>query len=281
MSAGFTEVTDRWGNRTYHLDDENLDLRSVTTWISKGTPKPALLNWKAKVTAEAAIDDYEIVGHMLAQGDPDNPASMRAARDKAIDHVKGASFRVGKQATDLGSKVHDIVEAILSDWPIPEHMPEAKPYIDAIRMFIDDWQPVLVRSEFPVFHRLYGYAGRCDAHLRFPLLDDQEAFVDWKTTKPNDRGHGIYPEAAMQLSAYRHGEFLITDNGERIPIPKVDTCYGINFRPGKYFVIPLRTGADTFRAFRAVQEVGIFLDGLRGDAVGDQLAPPLRQGVLA
>lgn len=265
----FSRSEDRWGSRTYHLNAEGVDLRSVTTWLSKGMPKPALYNWFKTITAEAAVDDLDIVAAMVAKG----PEGRKAA----IDHLVGASYRKSDKAKDVGSEVHEIAEAMANGWPIPEveHAEDVAPFVKGLELFFAEWRPEFIATEVTVFNVAQGYAGSFDGIMR---AAGSTWLIDWKTTKPGKEGHGIYPEYGLQLAAYRYAEFMVTRDGTRQPMPPVDGCLGINIRPGQYAVIPVRADERVFAAFTYVQQVAAFVE--QGKAIiGEAMAPPIGASV--
>lgn len=264
--AIYTRTEDRWGKRTYHLVDENLDLTSVTTYLSGGVPKPALNQWFKKVTAECAVENIPVIQAMLDAGD----------KKAAIDYLVGASYRTSNKAADVGSEVHAMAEAMANGWPLPEIEPEKRalvvPFLEGLKLFFEDWDPQFPYTEVTVFNPTRGYAGSFDA-----IMDAGGArwLIDWKTTKPGKEGHGIYPEYGLQLAAYRYAEFMVTRDGTRAPMVEVDGCLGINIRPGSYAVIPVRTDQKVFHQFLYAMQVAEFVKH-GSDIVGDPLAPPVK-----
>src|SRR5437773_1920308 len=89
---------------------------SVTTIIGGGVPKPALINWAKKFTAEYAWDNFDVLAEMRETDD----------RDGAIDWLKNAAFRSRDKAADLGSVVHASIEAVALGKPIPRWPKEAQ-----------------------------------------------------------------------------------------------------------------------------------------------------------
>lgn len=51
------------------LPPHEFTVTSVTSAIKGGLPTPHLIGWAAKMTAEAAVSDYDIIGLMIKKGD--------------------------------------------------------------------------------------------------------------------------------------------------------------------------------------------------------------------
>ena len=113
MTTPTQAKSNRGGVRTYAWPPHpphDFEHISVTSAIGGGLPKPFLVGWAAKVAAEAAVEDYEIVGAMLAKGD----------KRAAIDHIKGARFRDMGQKADRGTIVHAAFENYLAGKKVDE-----------------------------------------------------------------------------------------------------------------------------------------------------------------
>lgn len=251
------------GIRTYswppHPPHE-MEVVSVTTAISNGLPKPFLVGWAAKTTAEAAVTDYDIVGAMLAKGD------TRAA----IDHLKGARFRDMNQKADRGTIVHAALENFLAGKPVDEkqihaqlreaHVPtrmwkSATNMIRGLMEFLVDEEPDVYWSEATVYSRQHKYAGTADiiAEMRVggslvPVV------IDIKTSKR------IYDETALQLSAYARADFVGLDDGTEVSLlpsgydPEQKIEYGVVVRPtpsGEYEKVTFALTDEVYELFLA------------------------------
>lgn len=214
---------------------------SVTTLISGGLPKPFLLPWGIKMVAEGACD--------LAD---ELPALVRKDRDSAIKMLKGLPYAKRDRAADLGSTVHAWIEADRLSKPLPPAPPGAKPYLAAFAGFIRDFGPTYEATEASVYNRSQAYAGTLDtiARLRLPLTTERRRFVvDVKT------GKNIYPEVALQLSAYRHAEFIGLPDGSEAPMPPTDGALCLHLSPDGYRLIEVQADDAIFKAFLHVREV--------------------------
>lgn len=191
---------------------------SVTSCISGGLPKPFLVGWAAKMTAESAIADHEIIGLMLKKGD----------KRGAIDHVKGSRYRDMNNKADRGTIVHAAVDAYLSGKPftpselnrrldeshIPESMkPSTTAMISGIMEFLWDTEPEIIWNEATMYSRTHGYGGTADIIARLQVGGTMNyAVIDMKTSK------AIYDEVALQLSAYANADFVGLNDGTEAPL---------------------------------------------------------------
>jgi hypothetical protein len=236
---------------------------SVTTIIGNGLPKPALLPWGIKTVAEYAVTNHRILVDMLrrrrGQPEPD--------RQAAIDWLKGAPYRDRERAADLGSLIHARIESLILAKPEPPAPPVARGYLDAFDLFVAEWHPEFEAAEFTVYSRSEWYAGTGDWLARIPghglVLGDTKS------------GKDVYPEVALQLSAYRNGEFIGMPDGSEAPMPPVDECMALHLRAdGTYSLVPVDAGPEAFRAFKYVREVFRFAEDLSKRVIGQPLVAP-------
>lgn len=224
--------------RTYLWRDEQFD--SVTTILSGGVPKPALTNWAAKSVAEYVAANLAEVNAIASK---DTAA--------AIDLMKGSPWRQSSAAAVQGSAIHAWAEAhVLGQTPPPA--PAAhQPYLDGFLRFIDEWQPAYEMSEATVYSRKYGYAGTLDAIA--DLADGLRWLLDIKT------GADVWPEAALQLAAYRHApELAVYDEAGQLvaaeSMPAVERCGVVHLiGDGTYRLVPVVADRREFDAFMAAR----------------------------
>jgi hypothetical protein len=230
------------GPRTYAWPPQpphEFEHLSVTSAI-KSLSKPFLIGWAAKMSAECAIEDHDIIGAMLA----------KKQKKAALDYVKQARFRDSEGKADRGTIVHAAIEAYIAGKPVdrdavqnaleeklvPEGLWKATyKMIDGVMEFLFDYEPEVIWSEATVYSRKYEYAGTADLIARVRIGDSiLPAVLDVKT------GKSIYNETAMQLTAYARGDFVGLDDGTEKPLlPKKGEkiLHGICIRPtaaGKY-----------------------------------------------
>ena len=235
-------------------------LWSVTTLISAGTPKEALIGWAARVTAERAYDKAPILDGYRQEKD----------RDGAVKWLTDARWEKSGSAALRGTNVHSIVEAYALG-QTPDVPAELEPWHDQIKRFLDDQQPEFEASEAPVYHLGLGFAGTLDMILK---VDGVRCVVDAKTTDklPDARSRPPYGEAALQLCAYSRCELLglspatmRTHNSRRYyvyddaleyaPVPDIQGAFSLVISPVDYLFIPTRIDDEVWRSFLAVREV--------------------------
>ena len=228
---GPTRRVNRGRGHSYEIDGRKVD--GVTTLIGDGIPKPALVDWAARTTAEYAVDHWEELA------EESGTARLRKLERARWDQTRAAAAR--------GTTVHEVAMRLAAGDEVA--VPEAiAGHVDAYLRFVEEWAPVELLVEVPVFHRTLWYAGTLDLIAR--LADGNNWLVDWKTGAT-----GIYPESALQLSAYRHAEFYLDADGTEQPLPPVDLCGCVWLRADGYDLIPVDAGDETFLTFRYAQQV--------------------------
>lgn len=232
-------ATSTKGKRFYSWRDENY--WSVTTILNGGIPKPALLPWGIKCVAEMAVEMADQL-----------PAMVAADREAAIKFLKGSPYAKRDAAGDLGTLVHEAIEAHALGKPMPPAPPEVQPYMRAFQAFLADFTPAFTATEASVYNRSQKYAGTLDgiATMTLPLHDEPGSYlIDAKS------GKGIYPEVALQLAAYRHAEFIGLPDGSEAPMPKVDGALALHLTPDGYRLIEVVADDEVFQAFLFAREV--------------------------
>jgi hypothetical protein len=205
---------------------------SVTTAISEGIPKPQLNRWFVRSMAEVAATNRGDLALLSEERAKEWLMAYRSPRDGT--------------AAILGSSIHSMIERIIKGLPCREPSAEEAPYIKAFMAFVNKRKPKFIESEATVFSREHGYAGTMDAMME---IDGNVYVVDTKT------GKGVWPEAALQLAAYRHADFFGRPDGTEDPIP---TCSGglvLHLRPQGHQVVPVDTGPEVFDTFLSALDV--------------------------
>jgi hypothetical protein len=238
----------------YYKDAVGARVPGVTTIIGDGVPKPALINWAANTTAEAAIDQWE----QLAAMKP-------AARLKVLT---GARYAEKDKAAKRGTEVHGFAERLAhgEQVQVPD---ELAGHVEAYAKFLDEFAVKAVFIEFSIASYRYGYAGTGD------LIADittggvtRRLLCDIKTNKS-----GIFGETALQLAAYRYADVLLSADGTEQPMPEVDGCAAIHVRGDGADLIPVTADRDQHRAFLYAQQVAQWSATSR-DLVGAPVSPP-------
>jgi hypothetical protein len=248
----------------------NLEVISVTSATKLGLPKPYLIGWAAKVSAEFAVDNLEAVKALV------DTKQKRAA----VDLIKGARNRDMGNKADRGTLVHAAVEAYVDGKPLTEADIEER--LEAARVdpalakatygmaqgvlaYLQDTEPEIVWSEATVYSRTYEYAGTADLIGRAHVGGSrQPAVLDVKTSK------SIYDEVAIQLTAYARADFVGLDDGTEVPLfPDGEVPeYGIAIRPmanGSYETGTFALNDDVFRLFMSCLQTAR-LDGVQARA---------------
>jgi hypothetical protein len=227
-------ATTTQGKRFYTWRERNY--WSVTT-ILQVAPKPALINWAKKFTAEYAVDHFDAFKALVE----DDPMA-------AVDWLKGAAWRDRDRKAELGSFVHAAAEAYVLGQPFPKWPKNVEPPMRQFIAFLDDCQPVFEQTELSVYSKTWNYAGTLDG---IATLDGRVLVGDWKT------GADLYPEVALQLAAYRHAEFIGAPDGDELPMPKTDGAFALHLpRDGSdYVLLDVRADDEVFQTFLYMVEV--------------------------
>ena len=204
---------------------------SVTTVISEGIPKPGLDKWAIKRRIEIAADKRKEIALVT--------------KAKAIEILTAADLYNGNDASALGSRVHAMCEKIAKGKDVLPTK-EEKPFIDNFRKFIDEHSPQFEETESTVFSNTHGYAGTLD---EIAVIDGKRYVLDIKT------GKSVWPEAALQMSAYRYADFLGRSGGHEEALPHINGGLVLHIRPDRYQIIPVDTGPNTFDTFLSALDI--------------------------
>jgi len=156
---------------------------SVTTILSGSIPKPALQYWYGQQVYYATIKDPSI----------DEKTAL------------SAPYKKSESATGRGKLVHSVVEAFKNTGEHIESIPiQFQGYVTAFYDFMRDHKPELLEQEKKVMDEENLVAGTLDLYIK---LGESYMVIDVKT------GKDIYPETALQLSAYAK---MLRDEGKRV-----------------------------------------------------------------
>jgi hypothetical protein len=262
----------------YYADHSNGDrLRSVTTILSGGVPKPGLVHWAGNMCTDAAIDALPQL--VAASRFPEQLEELRA-------WIKRAHTRKKDERAEVGSLVHKVIESRLLGTTLPDVIkvgdtewevdgPELAPFLANILAFEADWQPRFTASEMVVANHVHGYAGTLDFTIAadgligdalrsvgYEIPDDGDLMGDTKTGGEWDHltsaghVHGVYPEAGLQMSAYRNAKVAWMRDGSRVPMPPTaEVGVVLHLRPEGYRLYPARCGDLQYLYFRHAQMV--------------------------
>jgi len=218
----------------YYIQDRKLP--GVTSVLKMVVDKSGpLMGWALKLAHEYMVD---------------NPGGSSEA-------MRGHVFGSRDKATNKGSTVHSFLEArtkvggTLDTSGLPT---EIRPYCEAALQFEREHPHQIKYNECIVANFTYGYAGTVDriATRMYAEGDDigyENWLYDWKT------GKGVYDEAHLQVTAYKHAEYIwIPTEKKLIPMPKIDRVAIVHLRPtGKASLIPVDADAESFEDFIAAK----------------------------
>ena len=248
------------------MAEEPQRFQSVTS-VTDVLPK-YLSDWAANLATEAAfneIDEYK---------------GLPTKQDR-MDYCRTAHKRKRDAAADLGSEIHQAIEAYNLGKPMPPWPLPVKARMTHFEQFTKDYGLEVEAAETRVYSRTHGYAGTLDILGRLTAIDNRLAVIDTKS------GKGIYADSfCPQLAAYANADFLVADpfhpgsqqvtpergKGKRyytwtgpaedeIPMPKVEAGYILHLRDDGYDVYEITDLAKSFDAFLSFFPVDRWLNG--------------------
>jgi len=242
-------------NHGYTLDGQKLP--GVTSILSDGLPKPALVGWGINTTAGYAADHWDELAEL--------PVSKR------IETLKRAPYADRDAAAKRGTEVHALAEKLVHGQEV-EVPDELAGHVEAYVKFLDDFEPepVLVEQSVVSLTR-WPYAGTLDGVFDIP--GHGRLLVDIKTARS-----GVFPDNALQLAAYRYATHYASeaDGWELHEMPKVDGCAVIHVRADGYSLVPVAAGDEVFRTFRYVQQIAAWAKETSQTVIGEEIFPPVR-----
>ena len=229
------------GNHQYRLDGK--PVKGVTTLISGGLPKPALVRWSANMVAEYVADNPDAVEQLRAMG-----------RNSMVNALKGVPWDSRDKAAARGTDVHKLGEDLVHgrEVDVPEHL---LGHVEGYAKFLDKHNVEPVLTEFMVANRAAWYCGTADLIAK---IDGVMIFADLKTSK------GIYGETALQIAAYKNAEWYQDDDGNECPIPEVERCAALHVREDGTELVPLDSTDAPWKVFQHVAWVAKQLDTIKG-----------------
>ncbi|WP_086768144.1 hypothetical protein [Streptomyces bobili] len=266
----------------YRVKGTDLKLRRVTTILEQGCSKgDALTFWAGNITAETAMNNLP---YLVS-------SSLRPEqRTEAYDWLRRAHIRKKDERADIGTAVHRLVEAHVLGTPMPEELladEELAPFLAHFLRFVEEWQVEFEASEMVVGHEEQGYAGTLDYLLRSPVIAaalaayfgtevpaDSVFCGDTKTGGELDV-KGVYPEASLQMAAYRKARVAWLRDGTKVPMP--ETFWAgvvLHLRPEGYRLIPAVADDEVFQAFLTVKANSEWTSGLSKTVIRPALTLP-------
>lgn len=204
---------------------------SVTT-VLKSLPKEALQAWRERQIINSAIE---------------NKLALPEMEDKDITALLSSSSTAHRDtAGNIGSSIHSYIDKMSKGIVSVPPNENIAGYINSFRQFVNDWNPIFHENEATVFSNTWGYAGTMDALVE---INGRLHILDFKT------GKRVYPEAALQMSAYRHADFIGRRDGTEVSLMATGHGLVLHLQPTGYKVILARTDEPIFETFLSVLDV--------------------------
>jgi hypothetical protein len=179
------------------VSEDHIRFVSVTA-LTGLLPLPWMEAYASKHAAECAFNEQDAYREL-------------PSKDERIKFVKGASRRYSRAAAERGTLIHAHVEkrnlgVVMDPWPLPVAASMAQ-----YEHFLATVEPRVEAAECKVYHRQDddllrpfdgNYAGTTDMICE---IDGKLSILDFKT------GKSVHEDAALQINAYAHADFLIHD----------------------------------------------------------------------
>jgi hypothetical protein len=180
--------------------------------------------------------------HIYGRG----PAALRELTDTTL--VKGFATAERDRKAAVGNDLHRIAEAYAHGADVAELLEGLEgsvlPYAASLLDWLTTMEVEFDLTEVTLFSSDPTYAGTADAFCR---IGGQRVLLDYKTSKTT------YPEHQLQLSAYRYAEFYVDHEGNRHPVPEVDSCAILVVGTDGATLHPWTVGPEEFGVFAAVR----------------------------
>lgn len=238
-----------------YKDADGRRVPGVTTILSDGLPKKALINWAGNATADYAVDNWDLLSELKPS--------------ERLKKMQGGRYESRDAAANRGTAVHALAEQLIKGEEV--EVPDALAgHVESYVRFLDEWQPEPILVEAVVMSHKHGYAGTLDLVADIPGRG--RVLMDIKTSRS-----GIFGETALQLCAYRYADVYLDETGDG-PVEKdmleVDEVIAIHVRADGYDLYPLTAGQPQLREFLYAREVARFSEENSRGYVGQALIPP-------
>lgn len=288
MSNPALATTEDDGSRSYYYPPTGEDFPSVTTILSATEGKPWLTPWSARIAAEYAVDNRDLIS-AIADGRAWTVAAKAGGRQAAVDLAKKQAAKIRDRKRDTGGYVHDVVEALVL-WQVspegrgadlalpvlPDHLrgeyyddepveDVADWMVEGFLNWVSDFSPRFLAAEMTVFHPGLRVAGTLDSIVDLPGLAVGRAgrFVP---------GHGVrvcgdvktgkhlsvtWPE---QIAPYRRCPEAMLPMGEIVQTPQTECGAVLHLRPEhprcyRFMLISGEDDAKAWNRFRRAVEI--------------------------
>ncbi len=222
----------------------------MTSVAKSGIPAHGLNASILRLAIEWAFDHAEIWQEMIEHD-----------REAAIKMARNASERAWGPKRDRGTEVHRVLERIAKGEDVGSwDNLSIGGYLDSAKAFFEDFKPTFRMIELTVFNDLHEYAGTLD----FTCTFDKAPYLglilgDFKTGDS-----GVWPDYALQLAAYAHADYGITDDGEIIDLAdhRPDKGLLVHLGPDGYTVTEARIDDQAFAYFLSALDISRWCGGV-------------------
>lgn len=278
---------DRFGDDISKPAVDDALLFSVTT-VLKVLGSEGLIYWSAEQAALKAIKLKDSLAVRIKEEGEE--AVVKMLRDARFDRGPAGQ----RTAAELGTAVHGLLQEYALTGRRPDADDEERPYLDQFDQWCQLFQPQYEAAEMTVFSPTFGVAGTLDA---IGTVCGARLLIDYKTSRRSHDKQGKptkpYPEAALQVAAYRHAEKAVPIRPRRfekyrrryylwgspeqaaaIPMPEVDGGLVLHVTPEHCVAYPVACGPKTYDAFLFVLEASRWMAVHSSSSIGDPLEPP-------
>ena len=212
------------GKATKVTDARELGLVPSSTGVESMQPKPGVVWWQRSKSALAGAEHANLLPKM---DEKDWLRMVHREADKATE-----------RAAEVGSIMHDIIEAVVNNDPMPDvefPMPDPDKFFDSFC----EWWPkqgiTVLETELVVVHPL-GYGGRID--LVGIDEDERDVILDWKTRDTTGKKieQLVYKDSnPLQLVSYLEGYkyYIGTKHGAYVNDPRLLNVIISRDEPGR------------------------------------------------
>jgi hypothetical protein len=249
VSAGRFRRRNYGRNHGYLLDGHRII--GVTTILSKGIPKDALINWAAFQAADYAIAHWG----ELAQLPTDQ---KRLAIGKAHEQTRNV-------AAVKGTAVHNMAAKLVHGEQVDGIPDEVAKKVDAYVAWLNRWQIEPVITEVAGCNLEHEFGGTLDLVFRSRLFPDRTFLADVKTSK------GVYGETALQVEAYSRFDFYVDEDGGEHPMGELGITDHVvlHVEDDAVHAYELLRGDDVWSVFLSALGVARARDGKPGETEMD------------
>ena len=203
---------------------------SVTTVLRVVDKSGPLIGWARKEVAACAVRNLDVLVAMRAEGGP----------NAAVNWLKTIPDYARDKAADRGTQVHAFAEQIVRGGE-PEVPEELAGHVNAYRAFLRQWSPRFLAVEQMVCSLTHGFAGTFDA---IADIAGERWLLDLKS------GNGVYPEAALQLSAYGGAQFIGRPGDfRRYRLPRATRFGVVHISAERAELVPMAVDPETITVF--------------------------------